>query len=82
MCNYSLRLATVLIMSALFCPLLSFQGTAADRFFHSLSSFIQGMDTKNIVKVSERRNAQMHQLHNSKCGKCCVKKGQEIGKDE
>lgn len=39
------------------------------------------MDTKNIVKVSEHRNAQMHQLHNSKCEKCCVKKGQELGKN-
>lgn len=28
------------------------QGTAADRFFHSLSTFIQGLDTKNNVKVS------------------------------
>lgn len=28
------------------------KGTAADRFFHSLSSFIQGLDTKNNVKVS------------------------------
>uniref|UniRef100_H3DL31 P-type phospholipid transporter n=1 Tax=Tetraodon nigroviridis TaxID=99883 RepID=H3DL31_TETNG len=27
------------------------RGTAADRFFHSLSNFIQGMDTKNIVKI-------------------------------
>uniref|UniRef100_A0A8C3B3X0 P-type phospholipid transporter n=1 Tax=Cyclopterus lumpus TaxID=8103 RepID=A0A8C3B3X0_CYCLU len=31
---------------------LTLQGTAADRFFHSLSSFIQGLDTKNNVKVS------------------------------
>lgn len=52
MCNYSLRPASVLIVSAIFRPLLSFQGTATDRFFHSLSDFIQGMDTKNIVKVS------------------------------
>lgn len=34
-------------------PLLSLQGTAADRFFLSLSNFIHGMDTQNIVKVSE-----------------------------
>ncbi|XP_056890906.1 phospholipid-transporting ATPase ABCA1-like isoform X1 [Takifugu flavidus] len=27
------------------------RGTAGDRFFHSLSNFIQGMDTKNIVKI-------------------------------
>ncbi|KAM3838356.1 LOW QUALITY PROTEIN: phospholipid-transporting ATPase ABCA1-like [Diretmus argenteus] len=27
------------------------RGTAADRFFHSLSSFIQGLDTKNNVKI-------------------------------
>uniref|UniRef100_A0A671UQB8 ATP-binding cassette, sub-family A (ABC1), member 1A n=1 Tax=Sparus aurata TaxID=8175 RepID=A0A671UQB8_SPAAU len=27
------------------------QGTAADRFFHSLSTFIQGLDTKNNVKI-------------------------------
>uniref|UniRef100_A0A671URS7 ATP-binding cassette, sub-family A (ABC1), member 1A n=1 Tax=Sparus aurata TaxID=8175 RepID=A0A671URS7_SPAAU len=26
-------------------------GTAADRFFHSLSTFIQGLDTKNNVKI-------------------------------
>uniref|UniRef100_H2MGF6 P-type phospholipid transporter n=1 Tax=Oryzias latipes TaxID=8090 RepID=H2MGF6_ORYLA len=26
-------------------------GTAADRFFHSLSSFIQGLDSKNNVKI-------------------------------
>ncbi|KAA8595046.1 hypothetical protein FQN60_012181 [Etheostoma spectabile] len=26
-------------------------GTAADRFFHSLSNFIQGLDTKNNVKI-------------------------------
>uniref|UniRef100_A0AAQ4QFF7 P-type phospholipid transporter n=1 Tax=Gasterosteus aculeatus aculeatus TaxID=481459 RepID=A0AAQ4QFF7_GASAC len=30
---------------------LTLQGTAADRFFHSLSSFIQGLDTKNNVKI-------------------------------
>uniref|UniRef100_A0A3P8W1X6 P-type phospholipid transporter n=1 Tax=Cynoglossus semilaevis TaxID=244447 RepID=A0A3P8W1X6_CYNSE len=27
------------------------RGTAADRFFHSLSSFIQGLDTNNNVKI-------------------------------
>uniref|UniRef100_A0AAX7VZJ5 ABC transporter domain-containing protein n=1 Tax=Astatotilapia calliptera TaxID=8154 RepID=A0AAX7VZJ5_ASTCA len=27
------------------------RGAAADRFFHSLSSFIQGLDTKNNVKI-------------------------------
>ncbi|KAF3687446.1 ATP-binding cassette sub-family A member 1 ATP-binding cassette transporter 1 [Channa argus] len=27
------------------------RGTAADRFFHSLSGFIQGLDTKNNVKI-------------------------------
>ncbi|XP_004066316.1 ATP-binding cassette sub-family A member 1 isoform X1 [Oryzias latipes] len=27
------------------------RGTAADRFFHSLSSFIQGLDSKNNVKI-------------------------------
>uniref|UniRef100_A0A8C9Y3K4 P-type phospholipid transporter n=1 Tax=Sander lucioperca TaxID=283035 RepID=A0A8C9Y3K4_SANLU len=27
------------------------RGTAADRFFHSLSNFIQGLDTKNNVKI-------------------------------
>uniref|UniRef100_A0A4W6D0V8 ATP-binding cassette, sub-family A (ABC1), member 1A n=1 Tax=Lates calcarifer TaxID=8187 RepID=A0A4W6D0V8_LATCA len=30
---------------------LTLQGTAADRFFHSLSSFIRGLDTKNNVKI-------------------------------
>uniref|UniRef100_A0A8D3EE15 ABC transporter domain-containing protein n=1 Tax=Scophthalmus maximus TaxID=52904 RepID=A0A8D3EE15_SCOMX len=29
----------------------SLQGTAADRFFHSLSTFVQGLDTKNNVKI-------------------------------
>lgn len=33
-------------------PLSGLQGTAADRFFHSLSGFIQGLDTKNNVKVT------------------------------
>ncbi|KAK1887045.1 Phospholipid-transporting ATPase ABCA1, partial [Dissostichus eleginoides] len=27
------------------------RGTAADRFFHSLSNFMQGLDTKNNVKI-------------------------------
>ncbi|AWP05925.1 putative ATP-binding cassette sub-family A member 1-like isoform 4 [Scophthalmus maximus] len=27
------------------------RGTAADRFFHSLSTFVQGLDTKNNVKI-------------------------------
>uniref|UniRef100_A0A3Q3C290 P-type phospholipid transporter n=1 Tax=Haplochromis burtoni TaxID=8153 RepID=A0A3Q3C290_HAPBU len=41
------RLGSLLLSAA--SPIL--QGAAADRFFHSLSSFIQGLDTKNNVKI-------------------------------
>uniref|UniRef100_A0A669C5X9 P-type phospholipid transporter n=1 Tax=Oreochromis niloticus TaxID=8128 RepID=A0A669C5X9_ORENI len=41
------RLGSLLLFAA--SPIL--QGAAADRFFHSLSSFIQGLDTKNNVKI-------------------------------
>lgn len=45
------------------------QGTAADRFFHSLSTFIQGLDTKNNVKVSTLTRTHRHWLYNSTW--CC-----------
>lgn len=55
-CLYNTKTNSLCVINpslSLYLPLLSLQGTAADRFFGSLSNFIQGMDTKNIVKVSE-----------------------------
>lgn len=51
------RLGSLLLSAA--SPIL--QGAAADRFFHSLSSFIQGLDTKNNVKVSTHTHTCTHE---------------------